>query len=255
MGAQILLINGNSELEAVLRDNLGIANVRVAVVRNELEVEREVERIAPDLIVLNAPRAETSVVEMCRRLRARNDTGAIAILLLTGDTGDLPDALGAGADDHLIRPFSVPELAARIHALLRRIRPSCLATSLAIGDIELDRKVMRVWRAGRPIRIGLSEYRLLEFLMEHVGRVFSREQLIEVLWDEDAEIDVRTVDVHIGRLRAALIRGREKDPIRTVRGAGYAFNDLFTVAPVRPLRKSKARQGVPNLSRHAGDGR
>lgn len=254
MGAQILLINGDSELEAVLRGDLEIANVHVATARSESEVDWELERSATDLIVLNASPAAFSVIEFCRRLRARNDTGAIAILLLTGGTSEPLETLAAGADDHLIRPFSVPELVARIHALLRRVRPSCLATALTIGDIELDRQTMRVWRMGRPIRIGLSEYRLLEFLMEHVGRVFSREQLIEVLWEENTKIEVRTVDVHIGRLRAALIRGRERDPIRTVRGAGYSFNDLFTVAPALPLRKQKARHGAPNSSRHAGDG-
>ena len=135
--------------------------------------------------------------------------------------------LATGADDYIVKPFSVPELLARVRGLLRRASPERLATVLTYGDIELDREKRRVARSGRPVDLGPTEYRLLEFFLEHPGRVFSREQLLDSMWGRDIYIDERTVDVHIGRLRKLLNPGREQDPIRTVRGAGYALDDRF----------------------------
>ena len=135
--------------------------------------------------------------------------------------------LATGADDYIVKPFSVPELIARVAALLRRASPERLADVLSYGDIAVDREKKRVSRGGRPVDLGPTEYRLLEFLMERPGRVFSREQLLDGVWGSDIYIDERTVDVHVGRLRKALNRGHEQDPIRTVRGSGYALNDLF----------------------------
>jgi two-component system phosphate regulon response regulator PhoB len=127
----------------------------------------------------------------------------------------------------VVKPFSVPELMARVRALLRRARPERLASVLSYGDISLDRETKRVHRAGREIHLGPTEFRLLEYLMEKPGRVFPRSQLLDSVWGLSAEIDERTVDVHVGRLRKALSRGRERDPIRTVRGSGYSFDETF----------------------------
>ena len=130
----------------------------------------------------------------------------------------------------MVKPFSIPELMARVKALLRRIKPELIATILNAGDIELNRDTHRVRRAGREIHLGPTEFRLLEFLMQSPGRVFTREQLLDGVWGRDVYVDERTVDVHVGRLRKAINRGRKPDPIRTVRGAGYAFNEQFVTA-------------------------
>src|SRR5690606_24356188 len=136
--------------------------------------------------------------------------------------------LATGADDYVVKPFSVPELVARINALLRRANPQLVTSVLAAGDLELDRTTHRVRRAGRDLHLGPTEYRLLEYLMRTPGRVFSRSQLLDGVWGNDVYVDERTVDVHIGRLRKAINRGRSPDPIRTVRGAGYAFDERFS---------------------------
>jgi two-component system phosphate regulon response regulator PhoB len=149
------------------------------------------------------------------------------MLTARGDESERVRGLAIGADDYVVKPFSVPELMARVRALLRRARPERIATSLAAGDLELDRETRRVRRAGREIHLGPTEFRLLEYLMEKPGRVFSRAQLLDSVWGMAVEIDERTVDVHVGRLRKALSRGKERDPIRTVRGAGYSFDETF----------------------------
>ena len=150
------------------------------------------------------------------------------MLTARGEESERVRGLATGADDYIVKPFSVPELIARVRALLRRASPGARRRrARRIGDIELDREKKRVSRAGREIELGPTEYRLLEFLMERPGRVFSREQLLDGVWGSEVYIDERTVDVHVGRLRKALNRGREADPIRTVRGAGYALDDRF----------------------------
>jgi two-component system phosphate regulon response regulator PhoB len=170
-----------------------------------------------------------SGIELCRRLRTRPESKALPIIMLTarGEESERIRGLATGADDYIVKPFSVPELIARVRALLRRASPERVANVLVHGDIELDREKKRVSRSGREIDLGPTEYRLLEFLMERPGRVFSREQLLDGVWGSEVYIDERTVDVHVGRLRKALNRGREADPIRTVRGAGYALDDRF----------------------------
>jgi two-component system phosphate regulon response regulator PhoB len=149
------------------------------------------------------------------------------MLTARGEESEKVRGLATGADDYMVKPFSVPELLARVRALLRRASPERVATILTVGEIELDREKKRVSRANRPIELGPTEYRLLEFLMERPGRVFSREQLLDSVWGNETYIDERTVDVHVGRLRKALNRPREADPIRTVRGSGYSLDDRF----------------------------
>ena len=164
-----------------------------------------------------------------RRLRARDATRQLPVIMLTarGEEGERIRGLSVGADDYVVKPFSVPELMARVRALLRRAAPERIAGRLNAGDIELDRETRRVRRSGRDIHLGPTEFRLLEYLIEKPGRIFTRAQLLDSVWGMSAEIDERTVDVHVGRLRKALSRGRETDPIRTVRGAGYGFDETF----------------------------
>ena len=182
-----------------------------------------------DLVVLDWMLPGLSGIELCRRLRARPQTQSLPIIMLTarGEESERVRGLATGADDYIVKPFSVPELLARIRALLRRASPERVATVLAIGDLELDREKKRVSRSSRAVDLGPTEFRLLEFLMERPGRVFSREQLLDGVWGSDVYIDERTVDVHVGRLRKALNRGHGTDPIRTVRGAGYSLDDRF----------------------------
>jgi two-component system phosphate regulon response regulator PhoB len=173
-----------------------------------------------------------SGIELCRRLRAREDTERLPVIMLTarGEEAERIRGLSTGADDYVVKPFSVPELMARVRAILRRASPEVVSTMLRSGDIELDRETHRVRRNTKEIHLGPTEFRLLEFLMTSPGRVFSREQLLDGVWGHDVYVDERTVDVHVGRLRKALNKGKAKDPIRTVRGAGYAFNDQFSMA-------------------------
>ena len=186
-------------------------------------------RAPVDLVILDVMLPQLSGFEVLRRIRAVSRT-PIIMLTARGEESERVRGLATGADDYIVKPFSVPELLARVKGLLRRASPERLATVLAYGDIELDREKRRVARSGRPIDLGPTEYRLLEFFLEHPGRVFSREQLLDSVWGRDIYIDERTVDVHIGRLRKLLNPGREQDPIRTVRGAGYALDDRFAKA-------------------------
>jgi two-component system phosphate regulon response regulator PhoB len=162
-------------------------------------------------------------------MRAREATRSLPVIMLTarGEESERVRGLSIGADDYVVKPFSVPELMARVRALLRRARPDRVAGLLVAGDLELDRQNWRVHRAARDVHLGPTEFRLLEHLMEKPGRVFSRAQLLDSVWGLSAEIDERTVDVHVGRLRKALSNVGERDPIRTVRGAGYSFDETF----------------------------
>jgi two-component system phosphate regulon response regulator PhoB len=182
---------------------------------------------SPDLIVLDWMLPGLSGLELCRRLRTGKDSRTIPIILLTArsEESDRIRGLTTGADDYVVKPFSLPELMARVRAILRRTNPERIASVLSVGDIELDRDSHRVTRNGRQVHLGPTEFRLLEFLMQSPGRVFSRAQLLDGVWGRNVYVDERTVDVHIGRLRKAMMRGNETDPVRTVRGAGYAFTD------------------------------
>jgi two-component system phosphate regulon response regulator PhoB len=172
---------------------------------------------------------QLSGIEVCRRLRGRQETRNVPIIMLTarGEETDRIRGLDTGADDYITKPFSMTELLARLRAVMRRIRPSLAEDVIRIGDIEMDRAAHRVRRAGSDIHLGPTEFKLLDHLIQHPGRVFSREQLLDAIWGSDVYVEARTVDVHVGRLRKALNIEGDKDPIRTVRSAGYALDDTF----------------------------
>jgi two-component system phosphate regulon response regulator PhoB len=232
MPARILIVEDEEPLTMLLRYNLEAAGYAVEVVARGDEAELKLAESPPDLVLLDWMLPGLSGIELCRRWRARPATARLPIIMLTarGEEGERVRGLATGADDYIVKPFSLPELIARIGALLRRVAPERVATVLTAGDIVLDRERRRVSRGGREIQLGPTEFRLLEFLMQSPGRVFSREQLLDGVWGRDVYIDERTVDVHVGRLRKALNRGREPDPIRTVRGAGYALDERFAKA-------------------------
>ena len=214
-----LLITYNLEAEGYLAES---------VARGD-EAELRLAESAPDLLILDWMLPGVSGIEICRRLRAREATRTLPVIMVSArlEESERVRGLAVGADDYVVKPFSVIELMARVRALLRRSRPERVAERLHAGDLDLDRLTRRVRRGDRDIRLGPTDFRLLEYLLEKPGRVFSRAQLLDLVWGRSAEVDERTVDVHIGRLRKRLSRGRERDPIRTVRGAGYAIDDSF----------------------------
>ena len=229
MNAHILIVEDEEPLALLLRYNLEAEGYAVETIARGDDADIRLREHSPDLVVLDWMLPGLSGIELCRRLRARPESKALPIIMLTarGEESERVRGLATGADDYIVKPFSVPELIARVRALLRRASPERMADVLSFGDIEIDREKKRVSRGGREVELGPTEYRLLEFLMERPGRVFSREQLLDGVWGSEVYIDERTVDVHVGRLRKALNRGRETDPIRTVRGAGYALDDRF----------------------------
>ncbi len=179
----------------------------------------------PDFIICDWMMPKLSGVEVCRQLRRKDETRSVPIIMLTarGEETDKVTGLDLGADDYIVKPFSIPELLARVRALLRRAAPSLLEDVIRHGDLEIDLKSIRVKRGGEDLHLGPTEFRLLEHFMRSPGRVFSREQLLDTVWGREIYVEARTVDVHIGRLRKALKSGGGKDPLRTVRSAGYAF--------------------------------
>ena len=184
------------------------------------------EERPPDLVILDWMIEGVSGIEVCRRLRRRSGTAHVPIIMLTarGEESDRIRGLQTGADDYVTKPFSPRELIARVGAVLRRVRPALAGELLTYGDIEMDVDAHRVRRSGRAVQLGPTEFRLLRHLLENPGRVFSRERLLDAIWPRDRDIDVRTVDVHVRRLRKALNQGDEQDVVRTVRSAGYSLD-------------------------------
>ena len=227
MAPRILLIEDEPALVELLAYNLSSCgyDVRTATSSDAGSLLLAEEEF--DLLVLDWMLPDKSGIEMCAELRRMQRTQALPIIMLTarGEEADRIRGLSTGADDYMVKPFSVPELMARVAALLRRSSPERVADVLIVGDIRLDRAAHRVTRGAREVDLGPTEYRMLEILMESAGRVLSRNLLIDRVWGSTAEIDERTIDVHIGRLRKALIRGKQADPIRTVRGTGYVLDD------------------------------
>jgi two-component system phosphate regulon response regulator PhoB len=232
MGTRVLIVEDEEPLTLLLRYNLEAEGYDVDSVGRGDEADMRLREQIPDLVVLDWMLPGLSGIELCRRIRARRETERLPVIMLTarGEEGDRVRGLATGADDYIVKPFSVPELLARVRALLRRAKPAHIANLLIAGDIELDRETHRVRRAGRELHLGPTEFKLLEFLMQSPGRVFSREQLLDGVWGHDVYIDERTVDVHVGRLRKAINRPRKPDPIRTVRGSGYSFDETFASA-------------------------
>ncbi|WP_414525408.1 phosphate regulon transcriptional regulator PhoB [Pseudochelatococcus sp. G4_1912] len=229
-GPRILIVEDEEALTLLLRYNLEAEGYSVDSVARGDDAEIRLREQAPDLILLDWMLPGISGIELCRRVRARSETERLPIIMLTarGEEGERIRGLATGADDYVVKPFSVPELLARVRALLRRAKPSQVATLLLAGDIELDRETRRVRRSGHELHLGPTEFKLLEFLMQSPGRVYTREQLLNSVWGHDVYIDERTVDVHVGRLRKAINTKRTQDPIRTVRGAGYSFDETFS---------------------------
>ncbi|MGL5137318.1 MAG: phosphate regulon transcriptional regulator PhoB [Beijerinckiaceae bacterium] len=229
MRPRVLLVEDEQPLVTLLTYNLEAEGYEVQVEMRGDDAEVLINESAPDLLLLDWMLPGISGIELCRRLRQRQSTKALPIIMLTarGEESERIRGLATGADDYVVKPFSVAELMARVKALLRRANPAIAADVIVLGDVKLDRTTRRVFRAEREVKLGPTEFRLLEFLMRSPGRVYGRDQLLDHVWGRDAEIDDRTVDVHVGRLRKAVSDGIEIDPIRTVRGAGYAFDETF----------------------------
>jgi len=229
MTARILIVEDEEPLTIMLRYNLEREGFTVETSSHGDDADLHIRESPPDLAVIDWMLPGLSGIELVRRLRTRPETKQLPIIMLTA-RGEEPErirGLATGADDYIVKPFSVPELLARVQALLRRAKPQSLSSVMTIGDVQLDREKKRVVRAGREVSLGPTEFRLLEFLMGNPGRVYSREQLLNSVWGRDIYIDERTVDVHVGRLRKAINRGWDSDPIRTVRGGGYAFDERY----------------------------
>jgi two-component system, OmpR family, phosphate regulon response regulator PhoB len=226
---RILVVEDEIDLALLISYNLEAEGYVVESVARGDEAELRLAENAPDLLILDWMLPGVSGIEICRRLRAREATRTLPIIIVTArrEESERVRGLAVGADDYVVKPFSVIELMARVHALLRRSRPERIAERLYVGNLDLDRLTRRVRRGDRDIRLGPTDFRLLEYLLEKPGRVFSRAQLLDLVWGRSAEVDERTVDVHIGRLRKRLSKGKERDPIRTVRGAGYAIDESF----------------------------
>ncbi len=224
---QITVVEDEEALSVLLRYNLEAEGYEVDTVLRGDEAEIQLQERVPDLLILDWMLPGLSGIELCRRLRNRPETERLPIILLTarGEESERVRGLSTGADDYVVKPFSTPELLARVRALLRRVKPEAISTVLKSGDIELDRETHRVYRRGREIKLGPTEFRLLEFFMTSPTRVFSRSQLLDGVWGHDIYVDERTVDVHVGRLRKALNLSNMRDVIRTVRGAGYSLEN------------------------------
>lgn len=224
---KVLIVEDEEPLSLLLRYNLEAEGYDVDSCDRGDDAEIRLRETQPDLLLLDWMLPGLSGIELCRRVRARSETERLPIIMLTarGEEAERIRGLATGADDYVVKPFSIPELMARVRAILRRARPEVVSTMLRSGDLELDKETHRVRRNGKEIHLGPTEFRLLEFLMTSPGRVFSREQLLDGVWGHDVYVDERTVDVHVGRLRKALaIADESANPIRTVRSAGYSLD-------------------------------
>jgi two-component system, OmpR family, phosphate regulon response regulator PhoB len=222
----IIVAEDEDALSTLLHYNLEKEGYEVGVAADGDEAMMMIEERLPDLLVCDWMMPKVSGIEVTRRLRAQGPTRNLPIVMLTARTEetDRIRGLDTGADDYIIKPFSMVELVARIRAVLRRIRPGLSEDRVIFGDLSVDRLSHRVQRSGRDIHLGPTEYKLLDYLMQHPKRVFSREQLLDAVWGNDVYVEARTVDVHIGRLRKAINIDTEYDPIRTVRSAGYSLD-------------------------------
>lgn len=221
----VLIIEDEPAQREVLAYNLEAEGFRATRAEDGEQGLLAVQEDPPDVIVLDWMLPNVSGIEVCRQLKAGNDTRAIPIIMLSARSEEVDTVRGleTGADDYVVKPYAVAELMARVRTQLRRVRPSMVGQVLTYEDITLDSETHRVTRDGAELKLGPTEFRLLSTLMEKPGRVWSRDLLLDRVWGRDIYVDTRTVDVHIGRLRKALTKGGQDDPLRTVRGAGYAL--------------------------------
>jgi two-component system phosphate regulon response regulator PhoB len=222
---RVLVVEDETAQREILAYNLEAEGFRVAAAETGDEALVLVDEERPDIIVLDWMLPGVSGIEICRRLKARSDTRGVPIIMLSARSEELDRVRGleTGADDYVVKPYSVVELMARVRTQLRRTRPATVGERLEFEDIVLDSETHKVTRSGKALKLGPTEFRLLSTFMEKPGRVWSREQLLDRVWGRDIYVDTRTVDVHIGRLRKALCQHGGEDPLRTVRGAGYAL--------------------------------
>lgn len=224
MKAHILIAEDERAVCELLKYNLEREGYDVSIAHDGDEALLIIEENMPDLLLLDWMLPEVAGIEVCRRVRARSATKNMPIIMLTArsEETDRIRGLDTGADDYITKPFSTTELMARIRAVLRRIRPGLADDTLSVGDITMNRVGHTVQRSGQVLHLGPTEYRLLDHFMQHPGRVFSREQLLDSVWGSNVHVELRTVDVHVGRLRK-ILKSVGEDPIRTVRSAGYAL--------------------------------
>lgn len=221
----VLVVEDEGAQREILKYNLEAEGFVVLMAEDGEEALTLAREQTPDLIVLDWMLPKVSGIEVCRRLKASPDLRPIPVVMLSarGDEGDRVRGLETGADDYVVKPYSVVELMARLRTQLRRTRPATLGERLSFEDIVLDAAEHRVFRDGAPVHLGPTEFRLLSTLIERPGRVWTREQLLDRVWGQDIYVDMRTIDVHVGRLRKALMANGGTNPVRTVRGTGYAL--------------------------------
>src|SRR5579863_6625184 len=226
MRPMVLVVEDEPALVTLLRYNLEREGFAVNEAHDGEEALLQLREHKPDAVLLDWMLPRISGLEVCRQIRRAPAWRDLPVIMLTarGEEGDRVRGLDSGADDYVVKPFSTTELVARLRAVIRRARPTASAEVLRFGDLTLDLSAHRVSRSGNQIHLGPTEFRLLRFFLERPGRVFSREQLLDAVWGRDAEVELRTVDVHIRRLRKALNEGGHKDLVRTVRAAGYALD-------------------------------
>ena len=222
---RVLLVEDEPAQRTVLAYNLEAEGFAVTQADNGEDAMMLVDEEEPDIIILDWMMPKVSGIEVCRRLKMRPETRGIPVIMLSARAEEVDRIRGleTGADDYVVKPYSVLELMARARAQLRRVRPSTAGVVLEHEDIRLDPESHRVYRADKVLKLGPTEFKLLVTLMERPGRVFSREQLLDLVWGRDIYVDTRTVDVHVGRLRKSLMQFGGEDPVRTVRGAGYSL--------------------------------
>jgi two-component system phosphate regulon response regulator PhoB len=226
MKPHVLLVEDDLGLSELVRYNLEREGFEVSHAADGDEGLLQAREVQPDIVLLDWMLPNISGIEICRQLRRAPETANLPIIMLTarGEESDTIRGLETGADDYITKPFSPKELVARVHAVLRRVRPALSGQTLEYADLKLDSTNHKVTRGGIPVHLGPTEFRLLRHLLEHPQRVFTREQLLDAVWGRDVYIEPRTVDVHIRRLRKAINATGSKDIIRTVRSAGYALD-------------------------------
>lgn len=221
----ILVVEDETALAEVLRYNLESEGFQVAVARDGRTAMEQIEDAPPDLVILDWMLPEMSGLDLCRTMRRRPELRDVPVIMLTakGEEYDRVRGLDAGADDYVVKPFSPKELIARVRAVLRRTKAGAGGEPLRVGPLEMDLDAHRVRRDGLEVALAPTEFRLLRVLMERPGRVYSREQLLDLVWGRDSEVELRTVDVHVRRLRVSLNANDAPDLIRTVRSEGYSL--------------------------------